>query len=183
MNYFRNYGRIADGKTSVEVAWELCQKHPEIREDFDGQAKTYKWEGVQFAPDSPFWAYWFARNVIKDEWLPGEDVILKDQGVWKTYVQYTLGLKDCGILGHTLREDPDFVVDRYGVIKGWKPGRGPVTGGGKMAKRTTLAERFGNGATDAAAIADRIAEQMQDFKKKRKLRADTPELGDDSDED
>lgn len=177
MNHYRNYGRIADGKTPIDVAWSLCEKHPEIREDFEGQAKTYKWENVRFAPDSPFWAYWFARNVVKDEWLPGEDLILLDQSVWKTYVQYTENLKACECLGHTLREDPDFVVDEWGVIQGWKPGRGPVTGGGRMAKRKTLVERFGT--TDAAAVADRIAQQMEDFKKQRKLR----NAEDDSDED
>jgi hypothetical protein len=178
-NYHRNYGRIANGKTTVEAAWQLCLTRPEIREDFDGQTKIYGWGDVKFDHYSPFWAYWFARNVVTDEWLPGEDVILKDEKVWKTYCQYIESMRACGCVGHTLREDPDFVVDECGVIKGWKPGRGPVLGEGKRAKRTTLAERFGT--TDAGAIADRIAQQMKDFKTQKKLRDASQE--DDTDED
>ncbi len=177
MNHYRNYGRIADGKTPIDVAWTLCEKHPEIREDFEGQVKTYKWENARFEPDNPFWAYWFARNVVKDEWLPGEDLILTDNAIWKTYVQYTENMRACGCLGHTLREDPDFVVDQWGIIQGWRPGRGPVTDGGKMGQRKAPVERFG---TNAAAVADRIAQQMEDFKKQRKLRGAAE---DNSDED
>jgi hypothetical protein len=33
--------------------------------------------------DAPFWAYWFAKNVIKGPWPEGEDAISKD-----TYFSY-----------------------------------------------------------------------------------------------
>ncbi len=166
-NHHRNYGHVADSNTTVEAAWQLCLKHPEIRKDFEGQAKTYGWD-VAFGPDVPFWAYWFARNVIKDEWLPGEDIIIVDKKVWKTYCQYTENLREFDCLGCSLRDDPHFVVDHYGVIRGWKPGYGPIMGPGKMAKRETLVERFGT--SDAATIADRIARQMEEFKANKKLR-------------
>lgn len=175
MDHLRNYGRIANGKISVADAWELYSKHQEICKDFERRTKC---DGTQYSPDHPFWAYWFAKNVIQDEWLPGEDVIIKDANVWKKYVQYTENLKALDMLGWTLQENRDFVTDFYGIIKGWKPGRGPVTGS-KMAKRTTLTERFGVG--DAAAAADRIAEMVQDFKKQRKLKNASQE--DDTNED
>ncbi len=165
-NHRCNYGRV-DGKITIEAAWQLCLTRPEIRDSIEEQAKIYGWN-VLFDANSPFWAYWFARNIIMDEWLPGEDVILKDEKVWKIYCQYIENMRLCGCIGHTLRENADFVVDECGVIKGWKPGRGPTLGGGKRAKRTTLVERFGT--TDAAAIADRIAKQMQDFKTQKKMR-------------
>lgn len=179
MNYFRTHGRVATGNITIEAAWEICQNHPEIRKDFEENAKAYQWDGIGFSAEDPYWAYWFARHVIRDEWLPGEDVILKDQKVWRDYVQYTESLKALGCIGHTLRENPDFVVDRFDVIKGWRPGHGPVIGVGKMAKRTTLVERFGTGG-DAAAVADRIAEYMRELKANRELRHS--QLGDD-DED
>lgn len=168
MNHYRNYGRIADGKTPLDDAWKLCKAHPEIKEDFEGQMKIYQWDNVRFAPDDPFWAYWFARHVVKDEWIPGEDLILTNDAVWKAYVQYTEHMRAFGCLGHTLREHPDFVVDEWGIIQGWKYDRGPVLSGGRMAKRKTLVERFGT--DDADVIADRIAVEMDDFRKQRKLR-------------
>lgn len=167
--HYRRYGKIADGQTSIDVAWQLCLAHPHIRQDFEGQMKA-RGLADKFE-QSPFWAYWFARFVITDEWLPGEDLILLDRKIWVDYVQYTENMKAVGCLGHTLRENPDFVTDEFGVIKEWKPGRGPV----KMNKRP--AERFGN---EAAAIADRIAKEMEEFQKQRKLRDDPQE---DTDED
>lgn len=165
MNIHHDYGKIADGNASIEAVWKTCQNHPIIRLDFENQAKVYGWkpEYTEFSITNPFFVYWLARNVIKDEWIPGEDVIMTDDVVWKTYIAYTENMKATGSLGWSIKENKDFVIDINGQIRGWKPGQGPV-----VARRMTLANRFGSG--DAAVIADRIAEQMREFKNKKKLR-------------
>lgn len=162
---FTRFPKIADGKTSVEDAWALCLKYPVIGRDFKEQAVSFKWpaEHSRFEV-SAFWAYWFSRNVITDEWLPGEDLIMPDKQVWSWYVCYTEGLRAFDMLGWTLKDNEDFEVDDFGMIKNWKQGRGP-RGRDRQARR----ERFDNGEDGPAATADRIAKLMEDFKKKKRL--------------
>lgn len=159
---FTRFPTIATGKTSIEAAWTLCLKYPAIGQDFAEQARTFKWSAEHSKFEvSAFWAYWFARNLVKDEWLPGEDLIMPDKQVWPWYVGYTENLRAFDMLGWTLKDNPDFEVDDFGVIKCWKPGRGPRG----QARQTR--ERFD--AEGAGATADRIAKLMEDFKKKKRL--------------
>lgn len=144
-----NYGRVANSNTSVDAAWLLYQSHPQIKADHNQTV----------AEPTPEWAYWFARNVVCDEWLGGEDLIAKDNKIWSWYVGYTENLRVCGALKWTVTEDPEFNVDFYGVIVGRKPGFGPRIV--KKQRRTPAP-----GELDA----DRIAEQVEEFKKAQKLK-------------
>lgn len=172
MNHHRRYGRLANSRTPIDVAWQICLDHPEIREDFRGQAKIYGWDHK--FQQSPFWAYWFARNVVTDEWIPGEDLILQDDDIWKTYVTYTESLKVCDILGWTLRTDPDHLTDDFGTIRGFKPGRRPIALPSRVARPSPAPERFGT-TEDAGDLADQIAARMEAFRKQRKLLDDSDE--------
>lgn len=89
---------------------------------------------------------------------------MPDKQVWPWYVGYTENLRAFDMLGWTLKDNEDFDVDEFGVIKGWKPGRGP------RVEKPRGRERFGlSGGEEATAAADRIAKLMEDFKKKKRL--------------
>lgn len=171
MNHFRHYGKVADGSTAVEAAWQACLTKPEIKEDFERQAAAFGLT-VQFEL-SPFTAYWIARNVIRDEWLPGEDLILEDKKVWQSYIAYVESLRSVGCVGWSVRDSEDFVVDDYDVIV---RDRADTP---NLHQRPQPVERFGN-KRDAERLADSIADRVEEFKKQRKAQRLLPK---DNDED
>ena len=50
-----------------------------------------RWEeGEEIIKTDPCWAYWYARNAIKGRWPEAEETIKTDPGWWEEYRRYCL---------------------------------------------------------------------------------------------
>ncbi len=157
-----------DSNMSIDDAWAMAQADPSIGDEYERQAAMYKWS-AKFEL-SPHWAYWFARNVIEDHWPVAESFIQQDNKAWEAYSAYKNTCTQCGILNHSVNGNDDFHVTESGQITGWKEGKKPVKEEKQMMKEKELDD-----------IADRIAEQVAVFKKRKKV-APTIDLSEDDDE-
>lgn len=90
-----------NAKTTLEEAWVYTQNDPEIQQEYYGQAAQYNWPALT---RSPFWAYWFARNVIMDYWPLAEEYISGDPEILKHYKTYVRQLEVFLLKGDSLGE-------------------------------------------------------------------------------
>lgn len=120
---------------TIDDAWTVSQEH---RAEFDKHIALYKIDAEWRV--SPFWAYWFARFVIMDQWPIAESLIESDEQVKDSYRRYIAVLRSIRILGHTTRQT---LTDRIKT---------------KDAPPIDLDEH-----------AERIASVIQDIKRKKRL--------------
>lgn len=148
----------------IADAWRNCEQTPTLATKFATQATIFHWS-YRFEI-SPFWAYWFARQVLMDSWPAGEELINQDLRVKRLYRDYTTQLRQLGIFGATRSDDDIYELAPNGQIVGYKIGRQPL--------RQTLQQwaAVDDVSETPAAIADRIAANMAQHRKQRQLHHD-----------
>lgn len=107
---------MIDSNSSIEEAWAECNSDPRYKDKFDQHSKLFGWPNDWSI--NPFWAYWCASFVIRDQWLVAEDLITQDQLANQKYDELISQLSAMKILGHSTQEDPDFTTNSEGIITG-----------------------------------------------------------------
>src|SRR5262245_34756991 len=95
------WGKLATAETTIDVAWQLCEERPELSESFRECAARGDWPNKEFEPQ-PFWAYWFARQIICDHWPLAESLIYEDDVAASYYNDIVELYRRLGTLNHTI---------------------------------------------------------------------------------
>lgn len=145
----------------LNEGWAVCQA-PEYRSRFEQYVRQYN---LPYTWDqTPFWAYWFSRQIIGDYWPPGEPLIGSDPATLRAYRSYVGVLRQLQILGHTIRPSSEFLVGPDGRIVGRKDEARPDSFEAQEGPREHVPSVFGDATLEEHA--DRIAKVVKKIKRR-----------------